>query len=122
MKDHRKKLPIGIENFETIIKDEYYYVDKTGLVADLLNVGGLVTLYTRLRRFGKSLNMSMLEAFFSPGSDKSIFDGLEQIEEKHCDEGPYDDGFDHILKYGIAFYKKRCRVMVREEEAHRVWL
>ena len=76
MRDRRKKLPIGIENFETIIKEDYYYVDKTGLIADLIESGGLVTLFTRPRRFGKSLNMSMLSHFFSPNTDKSIFEGL----------------------------------------------
>ena len=81
MKNLRKKLPIGIENFETMIREDYYYVDKTGLIADLLNAGGLVTLFTRPRRFGKSLNMSMLEQFFDPETDKSIFEGLKSREE-----------------------------------------
>ena len=57
----QKKLPIGIENFEDMIKENYYYVDKTGLLKQLLNEHGLVNLFTRPRRFGKSLNMSMLK-------------------------------------------------------------
>lgn len=60
----QKKLPIGIENFEDMIKENYYYVDKTGLIKQLLNEHGLVNLFTRTRRFGKSLNMSMLKYFF----------------------------------------------------------
>lgn len=60
----QKKLPIGIENFEDMIKENYYYVDKTGLLKQLLNEHGLVNLFTRPRRFGKSLNMSMLKYFF----------------------------------------------------------
>ena len=87
MKDHRKKLPIGIDGFEKLRANEFYYVDKTGLIADLLSNLSEVTLYTRPRRFGKSLNMSMLEAFFSPDSDKSIFDGLKiSGEESLCEQ------------------------------------
>ena len=58
-----KKLPIGVEFFTRIIEDDYYYVDKTGLIRDLLNSGTTVTLFTRPRRFGKSLNMDMLKTF-----------------------------------------------------------
>ena len=77
MGSHRKKLPIGIENFEDLLKEDFYYVDKTGFIAALLNNWGAVNLFTRPRRFGKSLNMSMLECFFSPDGDKGIFDGLK---------------------------------------------
>lgn len=77
----KKKLPIGIENFEDIIKEDFYYVDKTRLISDLLNHWGLVNLFTRPRRFGKSLNISMLEHFFSLEGDKSIFNGLEISKE-----------------------------------------
>lgn len=73
----KKKLPIGIENFEDMIKEDFYYADKTGFIADLLHNWGAVNLFTRPRRFGKSLNMSMLEHFFSLNGDKSIFDGLD---------------------------------------------
>ena len=82
----KRKLPIGIENFEQIIKDDFYYVDKTGLISELLRNWGMVNLFTRPRRFGKSLNMSMLEHFFSVG-DKSIFDGLKISKDKKlCEE------------------------------------
>ncbi len=83
----QKKLPIGIENFEDMIKENYYYVDKTGLIKQLLNEHGLVNLFTRPRRFGKSLNMSMLKYFFEIGNDQSIFEGLEISKEKElCDQ------------------------------------
>ena len=60
----RKKIPIGIENFEKLRSDDFYYIDKTGMIRELLNNGGEVSLFTRPRRFGKTLNMSMLEKFF----------------------------------------------------------
>ncbi len=75
-------LPIGIEDFEEIRTQNYYYVDKTGMIRDLLKNKSKVTLFTRPRRFGKSLNMSMLEHFFSIDGDKSIFDGLAISKEK----------------------------------------
>ena len=77
----KKNLPIGIDNFEKIRKNDFYYVDKSGLITDLLNNWNEVTLFTRPRRFGKTLNMSMLESFFSPITDKSIFDGLKISKE-----------------------------------------
>ena len=83
----QKKLPIGIENFEDMIKENYYYVDKTGLLKQLLNEHGLVNLFTRPRRFGKSLNMSMLKYFFEIGNDQAIFEGLEISKDKElCDQ------------------------------------
>ena len=83
----KRKLPIGIENFEQIIKDDFYYVDKTGLISELLRNWGMVNLFTRPRRFGKSLNMSMLEHFFSVEGDKSIVDGLKISKDKKlCEE------------------------------------
>ncbi len=83
----KKKLPIGIENFEDMMKEDFYYVDKTGLIVDLLHNWGAVNLFTRPRRFGKSLNMSMLEHFFSLNGDKSIFDGLEISKDASlCEE------------------------------------
>ena len=78
----RKKLPVGIENFEEIRKEGFYYVDKTGLIRDLLNNWGKVNLFTRPRRFGKTLNMSMMKSFFEVSGDKSIFDGLAISREK----------------------------------------
>ena len=64
MYQEKKRLPVGVENFQQIIKDNYYYVDKTELISELIHNGGMVNLFTRPRRFGKTLNMSMLEHFF----------------------------------------------------------
>ena len=82
----RKKLPVGIENFEEIRKEGFYYVDKTGLIRDLLNNWGKVNLFTRPRRFGKTLNMSMLKSFFEIGTDKTLFNGLAISKEKELCE------------------------------------
>lgn len=70
-------LPIGIERFEEIASGKFYYVDKTGLLKELLHNWGKVNLFTRPRRFGKSLNMSMLKSFFGLNGNKNIFEGLE---------------------------------------------
>ena len=87
MRDGRKKLPIGIDNFGKIRTNDFYYVDKSGLIVDLLEGWSEVTLFTRPRRFGKSLNISMLESFFAPDTDKSIFDGLRISQETQlCEE------------------------------------
>ena len=72
----RKKLPVGIDSFEKLRRESFYYVDKTGLIIDLLNNWGEVNLFTRPRRFGKTLNMSMLKSFFEIGADRTLFDGL----------------------------------------------
>ena len=77
----RKKLPVGIDSFEKLRREAFYYVDKTGLIIDLLNNWGEVNLFTRPRRFGKTLNMSMLKSFFEIGSDRTLFDGLAISKE-----------------------------------------
>ena len=77
-----KKLPIGIESFEKIRRDGFYYVDKTLFIKELLQNWGEVNLFTRPRRFGKSLNMSMLKSFFEIGSDPALFEGLKIMQEK----------------------------------------
>ena len=83
----RKKLPVGIENFSKIREDDFYYVDKTGLIEMLLENWGEVNLFTRPRRFGKSLNMSMLRHFFEIGTAPSLFDGLSiSKNQKLCQE------------------------------------
>ena len=90
------KLPVGIENFEEIRKLGFYYIDKTRLIEQLLQGWGKVTLFTRPRRFGKTLNMSMLKSFFEIGTDKSLFDGLYISGNKElCDE--------HMGKYPVIF-------------------
>ncbi len=82
----KKMPPIGYDSFEEIRGDDFYYVDKTGLIKELLKSKAKVTLFTRPRRFGKSLNMSMLASFFSLDGDKSIFEGLAISKEKELCE------------------------------------
>ena len=81
------KLPVGIDSFEKLRKEGFYYIDKTGLIRDLLNNWGEVNLFTRPRRFGKTLNMSMLKSFFEIGADGTLFDGLAISKETAlCEE------------------------------------
>ena len=81
------KLPVGIDNFEKIRRNGFYYVDKTSLIEQLFSNWGEVNLFTRPRRFGKTLNMSMLKYFFEIGTDRSLFDGLHiSSNEKICSE------------------------------------
>ena len=83
----RKKLPIGIENFGEFFSEDFYYVDKTLFIKELLQNWGKVNLFTRPRRFGKSLNMSMLKYFFEIGTDPALFDGLRIAQERElCEE------------------------------------
>lgn len=90
------KLPVGIENFEEIRKSGFYYVDKTKLIEQLLQNWGKVNLFTRPRRFGKTLNMSMLRAFFETGADPSLFEGLYISKNKEmCAE--------YMGKYPVIF-------------------
>ena len=82
----RKKLPIGIENFGEFSTEGFYYVDKTLFIKELLQNWGKVNLFTRPRRFGKSLNMSMLKNFFEIGNIPELFAGLKIVEEKELCE------------------------------------
>ena len=146
----RKKLPIGIDIFEKLDRSEFYYIDKTGMIEELLQNRSEVNLFTRPRRFGKSLNMSMLKTFFEIGSNPDLFDGLKisenkeictkymgqfpvisislksveglsyqavyealkQIEDRDYTARLRDDGMRNIVKYGIACYKKNCKVVL----------
>ena len=81
------RLPVGIDDFEKIRKSDFYYVDKTKLIEQLVEKWGKVNLFTRSRRFGKTLNMSMLRSFFEIGTDKSLFNGLYITgNQKLCEE------------------------------------
>ena len=82
----RKKLPIGIDGFEKIRTNNFYYVDKTMFIAELLQNWGEVNLFTRPRRFGKTLNLSMLKCFFEIGGRKELFNGLKISQEKELIE------------------------------------
>lgn len=84
--EDKKKLPIGIEFFNNFMTDDYYYVDKTSFISELLKTKGSVNLFTRPRRFGKSLNIDMLKSFFELGADASLFEGLKISEEKELCE------------------------------------
>ncbi|MCD7885990.1 MAG: ATP-binding protein [Lachnospiraceae bacterium] len=84
---NKRKMPVGIDQFEKIRQQNFYYVDKTGMIKELLENWGEVNLFTRPRRFGKSLNMSMLQSFFKIGTDRSLFDGLAISKETNlCEE------------------------------------
>lgn len=120
-----KKLPIGIENFEKIRQEDFYYVDKTKLIEQLLSQWGEVNLFTRPRRFGKSLNMSMFQSFFETGKEKALFDGLEiSKNQKLCEE--YQGNFPvvSISLKGIngATYEEARGFLIKtiNEEARRL--
>ena len=91
-----KKLPVGIDSFEKLRREDFYYVDKSRMIVDLMANWGEVNLFTRPRRFGKTLNMSMLKCFFEIGTDKSLFDGLRVSEEKELCE-------KYMGKYPVIF-------------------
>lgn len=82
----RKKLPIGIDGFEKIRSNDFYYIDKTMFIKELLQNWGEVNVFTRPRRFGKSLNISMLKSFFEIGNDPTLFKGLKIAEERELCE------------------------------------
>ncbi len=120
-----KNLPVGVESFEEMRREEFYFVDKTGLIKELLNNRGKVNLFTRPRRFGKTLSMSMMKSFFEIGCDESLFEGLEiSYETKLCEE--YMGQFPVVslsLKGVEAFdFQTACRMMARviNEEARRL--
>ena len=95
-----KRLPVGIENFEEIRTDGYYYADKTNLIRDLLWRRGKVNLFTRPRRFGKSLNMSMLKCFFETDCDRTLFDGLNiDPENTNIENGTAEDEEKECARY-----------------------
>lgn len=120
-----KKLPIGIENFEKLRQEDFYYIDKTRLIEQLLTRWGEVNLFTRPRRFGKSLNMSMLQSFFEIGKDKTLFDGLRISDNQElCEE--YQGKFP-VVSFSLkgingATYEEARRFLIKtiNEEARRL--
>ena len=121
--ENRLKLPVGIENFEEIRRNQYYYIDKTKLIEQLFDSLGKVSLFTRPRRFGKTLNMSMLKSFFEIGTDSSLFDGLyisknQDLCKQHL--GQYPVIFLSLKGVeGLSFSeaRRRCiRLIKREAE------
>lgn len=104
------KLPVGIENFEEIRKNRFYYIDKTKFIEQLVTAVGKVTLFARLRRFGKTLNMSMLRCFFEIGADASLFAGLYIAGNKAlCEE--------HMGKYPVIFLSLKSAEGLTFEDA-----
>ena len=112
--EQRLKLPVGIDDFEKIRKNEFYYVDKTKLIEQLLQNWGKVSLFTRPRRFGKTLNMSMLKCFFEIGADPALFDGLYISGNKElCDT--------YMGKYPVIFLSlKGVEGLTFEEAKYRM--
>ena len=108
------KLPVGIENFEDIRRSGFYYIDKTMFIEQFLNTWSEVTLFTRPRRFGKTLGMSMFRSFFEIGTDKSLFDGLYISQNKAlCDE--------HMGKYPVIFISLKDVEGLSYDEAFQVF-
>ena len=119
------KLPVGIDDFRKLRESDFYYVDKTKLIEQLLQSWSEVTLFTRPRRFGKTLNMSMLKSFFEIGTDKSLFDGLYISGNKElCDEymGKYPVIFLSLKGVeGLDFSSAKrmlCTIIEREINRH----
>lgn len=104
------KLPVGIDDFRKLRESHFYYVDKTRLIEQLLLNWSEVTLFTRPRRFGKTLNMSMLKSFFDIGTDETLFDGLYISGNKElCDE--------YMGKYPVIFLSLKGVEGLTYEEA-----
>ena len=111
-----KSLPVGMDSFEKIRSLNFYYVDKTAMIRDLLSRWGEVNLFTRPRRFGKSLNMSMLKAFFEIGGDPSLFDGLAISGEKElCEKymGQFPVISITLKNVGGLSYQEACAALKR---------
>lgn len=115
------RLPVGIESFEEIRQNQYYYVDKTKLIEQLFDSLGKVSLFTRPRRFGKTLNMSMLKSFFEIGTDPSLFDGLyisgnRMLCEKHMGKYPVIFlSLKGIEGLNFSEAKQRCIRLIKRE-------
>ena len=89
-----KKLPVGVDSFKKLRREDCYYVDKTGLLADLMTIWEEANLFTRPRRFGKTLNMSMLKCVFEIGGDKRIFKCLPAMAWKNTTSKPANGTMD----------------------------
>ena len=117
----RLKLPVGIDGFEKIRRNDFYYIDKTKLIEQLFLNWGEVNLFTRPRRFGKTLNMSMLKSFFEIGTDTSLFDGLYISENKElCEQhqGQYPViflSFKGVEGLSFSEARRRCIQLIKRE-------
>ena len=104
--EKRKRLPVGVDHFKKIRQQGFYYIDKTNLIKELITNWGEVNLFTRPRRFGKSLIMSMLQSFFEIGCDKTLFDGLNISRDKEfCEE------YEQYIKLGTITDKNLYYVL-----------
>ena len=116
MKQIKKKLPIGIENFAKLQAEDFYYVDKTMLIKELLDNWAEVNLFTRPRRFGKTLNMSMLKAFFELNGDKNCFKGTRISREVYlCEQymGKFPVIFISLKSISAQTYEKACDMAIQ---------
>lgn len=119
--EKKLKLPVGIDGFEKIRRNGFYYIDKTKLIEQLFLNWGEVNLFTRPRRFGKTLNMSMLKSFFEIGTDTSLFDGLYVSENRElCEQhqGQYPVIFLSLKDVeGLSFSeaKRKCIQLIKRE-------
>ena len=126
----KKKIPIGFDRFKIIQDENYYYIDKTELIRELAHSWGAVNLFTRPRRFGKSLNLDMLKTFFEIGSnasytgcsielkyaengafDAACAEALEQISENKYIDYLKQEGMKTIYAYAVACFKKNCKII-----------
>lgn len=118
---NKKKLPIGLDSFEKLREEDFYYVDKTAMIRDLVHTWGEVNLFTRPRRFGKSLNMDMLKSFFEIGADPSVFEGLEirkdtELCEKYMGQFPVISmSFKDVGGANFESAEKRMGGIIRKE-------
>ena len=122
---NQRKMPVGIESFEEIRSENFYYVDKTRMIEDLLADWGKVNLFTRPRRFGKSLNMSMLKSFFEIGAKRELFDGLYIAEKSELCEsymGKFPVIYVSLKGIDASSYEKarQMAVFMINEEARRL--
>ena len=119
--ENRLKLPVGIESFEEIRRNQYYYIDKTKLIEQLFDSLGKVSLFTRPRRFGKTLNMSMLKCFFEIGTDPSLFDGLyisrtRELCKQHLGQYPVIFlSFKGVEGLSFSEARRRCIQLIKRE-------
>lgn len=119
--ENRLKLPVGIENFEEIRRNQYYYIDKTKLIEQLFDSLGKVSLFTRPRRFGKTLNMSMLKSFFEIGTDPSLFDGLyisknQDLCKQHLGQYPVVSlSLKGVEGLSFSEARRRCIQLIKRE-------
>lgn len=110
-----KKIPIGRDNFYDIIEGDFYYVDKTKVIEEILEKGAYITLFPRPRRFGKSLLVSTIDYFFNVEKSKQVKEN-HIFKELYIEKSTYYkelelDKVENIKTYSVAFFEKKCKVM-----------